>query len=265
MVQYRPFIKKAVDLTMTKSLSGKTALITGGTTGIGLASARLFEAEGARVAVTGQSADNLARVKAELPSALVVKADARKVEDAARALDEVGRAFGHLDVLFLNAGVARFAPLEAIDEAFYDDMMNVNVKGVVFTIQKALPLLRKGSSIIVNTSVVNQRGVANASVYSASKGALSALVRALAAELAPKGIRVNAVSPGPISTPIYDKMGFPADALAAFQTDMTGKIPLGRFGEPEEVARLALFLGSDASSFVNGAEIAVDGGFAATG
>ena len=242
------------------TLTGKTALITGGTTGIGLATARLFLAEGARVALTGQSADNLALAKQALPQALVLRADARKVADAERVADEIQKAFGHLDVLFLNAGVARFAPLEAFDEAFYDDLMNTNVKGVVFALQKLAPLLRKGSSVLVNTSVVSQRGVANASVYSATKGALGALVRSLASELAPRGIRVNSVSPGPITTPIYGKLGMPADALSGFQTTMTGKVPLARFGEAEEVARAALFLASSASSFVTGTEVAVDGG-----
>lgn len=243
------------------TLTGKTALITGGTTGIGLATAKLFLAEGARVALTGQSADNLALAKQALPQALVLRADARKVADAERVADEIQKAFGHLDVLFLNAGVARFAPLEAFDEGFYDDLMNTNVKGVVFALQKLSPLLRKGSSVLVNTSVVSQRGVANASVYSATKGALAALVRSLASELAPRGIRINSVSPGPITTPIYGKLGMPADALSGFQTTMTGKVPLARFGEADEVARAALFLASSASSFVTGTEVAVDGGF----
>ncbi len=249
---------------MTQSLASKTALITGGTTGIGLATARLFLAEGARVAVTGQNPDTLTAVRAELPKALVLRADARKVEDAARAVDEVGKAFGGLDVLFLNAGVARFAPIDGFDEAFYDDMMNVNVKGVIFTLQKALPLLRKGGSVILNTSVVASRGVANASVYSATKGALSALTRALATELAPRGIRVNSVSPGPIATPIYGKLGMPSEAVSAFETSMKSKVPLARFGEADEVAQAVLFLATSTGSFVNGSEIAVDGGLASS-
>lgn len=242
------------------TLQGKTALVTGGTTGIGFAAAKLFAAEGARVAITGQNADNLGLAKVALPQALVIRADARSVADAARVATEIETTFGHLDVLFLNAGVARFAPLEAFDEAFYDDMMNTNVKGVIFTLQKLSPLLRKGSSVMINTSVVSQRGVANASVYSATKGALGAVIRSLAAELAPRGIRVNGISPGPITTPIYGKLGMPADALSDFQTGLTSKVPLGRFGEADEVARAALFLASPAASYVNGTDLPVDGG-----
>ena len=242
------------------ALQGKTALVTGGTTGIGLAAAKLFAAEGARVAITGQNVDNLGLAKAALPQALVIRADARSVADAARVAGEIEKTFGHLDVLFLNAGVARFAPLEAFDEAFYDEMMNTNVKGVIFGLQKLSPLLRKGSSVMINTSVVGQRGVATASVYSATKGALSAVIRSLAAELAPRGIRVNGISPGPITTPIYGKLGMPAEALSSFQSSMTSKVPLGRFGEADEVAQAALFLASPAASYVNGTDLSVDGG-----
>lgn len=245
------------------SLEGKLALVTGGTTGIGLASARAFHAAGARVIVTGTNPESIARARDELGSqAIVLRSDARSLADTTALAAEVERRFGGLDVLFLNAGVARFAPLAAVDEAFYDDLMDVNVKGVVFTLQKLLPLLRTGASVLVNTSVVDVKGVANASVYSATKGALSAFVRSLAVELADRGIRVNAVSPGPIATPIYGKLGLPADAVAAFEDGMTAKVPLKRFGVAEEVAKTALFLASPAASFVTGVELAVDGGLA---
>jgi NAD(P)-dependent dehydrogenase (short-subunit alcohol dehydrogenase family) len=245
------------------TLEGKLALITGGTTGIGLASARTFHAAGARLIVTGSNPDSIAAARAELPAdVIVIRADARKLADLTALAGEVERRFGALDVLFLNAGIAKFAPLSAVDEAFYDDVMAVNVKGVVFTLQKLLPLLRPGASVLVNTSVVDAKGLPNASVYSASKGALSALVRALAVELADRQIRVNAVSPGPITTPIYSKLGLPKDAVDAFADGMTARVPLRRFGVADEVAKTALFLASPAASYVTGAELSVDGGLA---
>lgn len=245
-------------------LANKTALITGGTTGIGLATALAFHAAGARVLVTGANADTLAAARRELPEAIaVLRADARSLADATALAKEVADRFGALDIAFLNAGVARFAPLEGFDEAFYDDQMDVNVKGVLFTLQKISPLLRHGASVVLNTSVVAHKGVANASVYSATKGALSAMVRALAVELAPRGVRVNAVSPGPITTPIYGKLGFPQPALEAFQEGMTAKVPLTRFGTAGEVASAVVFLASNGAAYLSGAEIPVDGGLTA--
>ena len=247
----------------TPALHGSIALVTGGTTGIGLATARLFHAQGARVIVTGQNPDTLEAARRELPDDVVVlRADARSIADADRLADEVRRRFGRLDVLFLNAGIARIAPLEAVDEAFYDDVMDINVKGVVFTLQKLLPLLATGASVLVNTSVVDQRGVANWSVYSASKGALSALVRSLAVELAPRQIRVNAIAPGPTETPIFGK-AMPTDVIATVRTALESKIPLGRFGVGGDVAHAALFLASPSSAFLTGIELPVDGGLLA--
>lgn len=243
------------------TLEGKIALVTGGTTGIGLATARVFRDAGARVVVTGNNPDTLQAARKALPEDVVVlRADARSIDDAARVAEEIRSRFGGLDVAFLNAGVAQFAPLEAVDERQYDTMFDVNVKGVLFTLQKVLPLFRTGASVLVNTSIVAQKGVPNASVYSATKGAVAALVRALAAELAPRGVRVNAISPGPIETPIYDKFGMPKEALAAFQADMASKVPLQRWGGAEEVARTALFLASPAASYITGTELPVDGG-----
>lgn len=241
------------------------ALVTGGTTGIGLAAALLLQQRGHDVVVTGQNPDNLADAQRLLgEKAVVLKADARSVADAARVATEIQRRFGRLDVAFLNAGVARFAPIEAFDEAFYDDQLAVNVKGVLFQLQKLVPLLGAGASVILNTSVVNQKGIAGASVYSATKGALVAALRALAVELAPKGIRVNAVSPGPIETPIYGKLGMPAEAVASFKSGMTAQVPLGRFGTAAEVAEVVGFLASKGASYVTGVEVSVDGGLAAT-
>lgn len=249
---------------MSKQLQDKVALITGGTSGIGLATALRFYEQGARVVVTGQSQTNIDKAKAALPDdVLVLKADARSLADSARVASEIERRFGGLDVVFLNAGVAQFAPIELSEEALFDDIFDVNVKGLFYTLKAVLPLLRQGASIIANTSVVSTKGIANASVYSASKAAVGALVRSLSVELAPKGVRVNSISPGPIETPIYDKLGLPAEAVAGFRQGMTGQVPLRRFGASDEVAQAALFLASTASSYVTGTELPVDGGLGA--
>jgi NAD(P)-dependent dehydrogenase (short-subunit alcohol dehydrogenase family) len=245
--------------------SGKYALVTGGTTGIGRATAELLHAAGARVALTGQNPDTLAAAARELPSdVLVLRSDARSLADASQLAVEVGQRFGKLDVLFLNAGIAQLAPFEAVDEAFYQEHMDVNVKGVVFTLQKLLPLLGSGSSVIVHTSVADQRAAPWLSIYSASKGAVAALVRALAVELAPRGVRINSLCPATIMTPIQQKFGLPPDVAQAAAQKYTARIPLGRFGAAEEVARAAYFLASSAASYVTGTELVVDGGLAIT-
>jgi NAD(P)-dependent dehydrogenase (short-subunit alcohol dehydrogenase family) len=243
--------------------SGKFALVTGGTTGIGRATAELLHAAGARVAITGQNPDSLAAAARELPSdVLVLRSDARSLTEATELGAEVQRRFGKLDVLFLNAGVAQLAPFEAVDEAFYQEHMDVNVKGVVFTLQKLLPLLGQGASVIVNTSVADQRGTPGLSIYSATKGAVAALVRALAVELAPRGVRVNSVCPATILTPIQQKFGLPADVAQATAEKYAARIPLGRFGAAAEVARAVLFLASPSASYITGTELLVDGGLA---
>lgn len=245
--------------------SGKCALITGGTTGIGRATAELLHRAGARVAVTGVNPDTLASAQRELPpDVLVLRSDARSLRDAAELGEQLQQRFGKLDVLFLNAGIARLAPFEAVDESFYEEHMNVNVKGVVFTLQKLLPLLAEGASVIVNTSVADQRGTPGLSIYSASKGAVAALVRALAVELASRGIRVNSVSPATIVTPIQAKFGLPPEVAQASAAKYTARIPLGRFGAADEVARAVLFLASPAAAYVTGVELQVDGGLSAT-
>lgn len=245
--------------------AGKNALVTGGTTGIGRATAELLHQAGARVAITGQNPDTLAAARRELPSdVLVLRSDVRSVSEAAALAQQVSEQFGRLDVLFLNAGIARIAPFEAIDEAFYQEEFDVNVKGVVFGLQKLLPLLARGSSVIVNTSVADQRGTPGLSIYSATKGAVSALVRALAVELASRGVRVSAVSPATILTPIQQKFGLPAELAQATAEKYTARIPLGRFGTAEEVARAVLFLASPGASYVNGIELVVDGGLSIT-
>lgn len=242
-------------------ISGKTALITGGTTGIGRATAELLHRAGARVAITGLNSDTLAAARQELPEDIaVLAADARSLSEASRLAAEVDARFGKLDILFLNAGIAQLAPFEAVTEAFYDEHMNVNVKGVVFTLQALLPFLASGASVIVNTSVAGQRGAAMMSIYSATKGAVAALVRSLAVELAPRGIRVNSVSPATILTPIQAKFGLPPEVAIATAKHYTARIPLGRFGAAEEVARAVLFLASPGASYITGVELPVDGG-----
>lgn len=242
-------------------LQGKTAFITGGSSGIGLATARLFQAEGARVAVTGRDPAALERARAALgPDALVLASDAGRVADIAAALEQVGRAFGRLDILVLNAGVSVALPLEHVGEAQFDALMDVNVKGAFFTVQKALPLLANPASVIATTSITNRLGSPHFSVYAATKAALRSLVQAFALELAGRGVRVNAISPGPIDTPIYDRVGLPAEVVRGIKGEIARKSPSGRFGTPEEVAKVALFLASDDATYVTGEEIVVDGG-----
>lgn len=242
-------------------LLGKTVLITGGTSGIGLAAARLFRQEGARVAVTGRDPERLAATQAELgPEALVVRSEAGSLTEIDALLKQVGASFGKLDVLFLNAGIPRPAPLEMVSEAQFDEVVNVNLKGVFFTIQKALPLLNPNASIILTTSITNRLGTPNFSVYGATKAALRSLAQSLGLELIGRDIRVNAISPGPIETPIFDKLGLSPDAIRNKKNTMTDKSPIKRFGTPEEIAKVALFLASNDSSFIVGEEIVVDGG-----
>lgn len=245
--------------------SGKFALVTGGTTGIGRATAELLRRAGARVAITGQNRETLAAAARELPDdVLVLRSDARSVADAAALAATLQERFGKLDVLFLNAGIAQLGPFEAVDEAFYQEHMDVNVKGVVFTLQKLLPLLGRGSSVIVNTSVADQRGTPGLSIYAATKGAVAALVRCLAVELAPRGVRVNSVCPATILTPIQQKFGLSPELSQATTQKYTARIPLARFGEADEVARSVLFLASSAASYVTGVELVVDGGLSIT-
>ncbi len=242
----------------------RTALITGGTTGIGRATARILHEQGFSVLVTGQNPDTIAAAKLDFPSeVVVVQADSRSLADANKVATEVLERFGKLDVAFLNAGIGRMLPIEAVDEATFDEHFAVNVKGQYFTLQKILPLMSKGGSVIFTGAIGAHKGIPNWSVYTATKGALLAMVRALAVELAPRGIRVNSISPGPVNNGAFEKLGLPSDAIAAFRQAIPALVPLGRFGAEEEIARTVAFLASSAASFVNGADIRVDGGLAA--
>lgn len=243
------------------NLQNKVALITGGTTGIGLATAKRFAAEGATVIVTGRNPDTLTEAQKTLgESAKVIKSDAANEEEIGKLLAQVKAEHGRIDVLFLNAGVAKFAPLAEAPVSDFDAMWNVNVRGPWLALQKAVPLLSKGASVILNTSVVNVKGFAGSSAYAATKAALRSIVRTAAAELAGSEIRVNSIAPGPIETPIYGKLGMPADAVEQMAAGFVGQVPLSRFGNPDEIAGVAVFLAGPDSSYMTGGELAVDGG-----
>lgn len=251
---------------MSTTSSAPAAFVTGGTTGIGHATARILHAEGFGVLVTGRNPETLAEARRSLPDEVVVlRADLRSIADAKQVADELKQRFGKLDLAFLNAGFTRVTPLETLDEAVYDELFDVNVKGQLFTLKAILPLLGPGSSVVFNSSTVGKRGVPGQLVYSATKGAVNSLTRSLAVELAPKGIRVNAVSPGPVDTPAQDKLGqdLPAGRLEAFKQQVNGWIPMGRFGSAEEIARTVAFLASPAAGFITGTTIDIDGGMAA--
>lgn len=242
---------------MAGKLEGKVAVVTGGNSGIGLATAKEFEREGARVVITGRDERSLAAAAQEIGGeVLALRSDAANLTDIDGLFAAVKEKFGRVDVLFVNAGVAQFAPLEETSEELFDQIMDINFKGAYFTVKKALPLLADGASVILNASVVAHVGFPSASVYSASKAALLSLVRTLSADLAGRGIRVNAVSPGPIETPIFGRTGLPEEAKKGFSE----QVPLKRLGRPEEIAKTVLFLASSDSSFLVGTEIIADGG-----
>jgi NAD(P)-dependent dehydrogenase (short-subunit alcohol dehydrogenase family) len=244
-------------------LDGKIALITGGSTGIGLATAKLFQKEGAQVILTGRNADAISAAQKELgPGAVAIASDTSKLTDIAGLIDTIRQKFGRIDILFANAGIARFQPFGEISESFFDDHFNINVKGLFFTVQAALPLIPSGGAVLLTASVVSKKGFPASSIYSATKAAVRSFGRTLATELAPRGIRVNTLSPGPIETPLFDKMGLPAEATGQMRENFGNSVALKRLGTVDEMARAALYLCSDDASYVVGAELFADGGLA---
>jgi len=243
-------------------MHNQTILITGGTTGIGLATAQLLQAEGARVIVTGRNPETLAAARTTLgPSAVVLASDSASIADAQALGAQVRRHVATLHGAFLNAGVARFAPVEAVTPADFDELFAVNVRGLFFQLQSLLPVFANPGAVVLNASLSAEIAMPNASVYAATKAAVAALGRNLALELAPRGLRLNTINPGPVTTPIFGKLGLPAEAAQGFVAQTTAKSPARRFGTAEEVARLARFLLSTDSGYILGAEICIDGGY----
>lgn len=246
---------------MGKRFEGKTVVITGGNSGIGLATAKLFKEEGANVAISGRDQKTLDEaVRTIGKGTLAVKADVSNLADIDRLYSEVAAKFGKIDALFANAGIAKFSPASDSSEKMFDDIFDINVKGLYFTIQKAIPFLNDNAGIVLNSSVVNSRGIVGTSVYSASKAAVRSLARTFAAELVDRGIRVNVVSPGPITTPILGRSGLPQEAIDEFAENVGSRVPMKRFGTSEEVGHAALFLASSEASYITGVDLNVDGG-----
>jgi len=242
-----------------KRLENKVAVITGGNSGIGYATAQRFIAEGAQVVITGRNPEKVATAAAELGATGLV-ADQSSLADTDRLVADVKDRFGRVDVLFVNAGVFYPTPMGQFDEATFDTTMNINFKGAVFTLERFLPLLSEGASVINLSSVNAYTGMANTAVYAASKAALNSYTRTASTELAPRKIRVNAVNPGPVSTPIFGKTGMPEEVLNGFAEAMKNRVPLKTFGTPEAIASLVTFLASDEAWFITGSEYNIDGG-----
>jgi len=244
-----------------KTFANKTVLVTGGNSGIGLAAAKQFFEHGARVIITGREQATLDKAKAQLgKDCVALRSDAGDVSAGRSMAQALARQGIALDAVFINAGVAKFAPLGEVDEALWDETFSVNAKGAYFTIQALAPLLNKGAVVILNGSINAHIGMPTSSVYAASKAALISLAKTLSAELIERGVRVNVVSPGPVATPLYDRLGMPAEQLSAMASGIAAQIPLKRFGTPDEVASAVLYLSSPQAAFIAGTELIVDGG-----
>ena len=239
---------------------GKVAVVTGGNSGIGLGVAKAYAREGASVVITGRDQKTLESAAKEIgPSTLAIKSDAGKVSEISNVMERIREKFGRIDALFLNAGAGKFAPIEQVTEAYFDEIFNVNVKGLLFSVQKALPLMKSGAAIVLNASVNGHKAMLNASVYAASKAAVISLAKNLSIELVDRGIRVNSVSPGPIESALLSRNLSPQE-FQQTKDWITSQVPMKRFGKPEEIAAAVLYLTSPESGFVIGADLIVDGG-----
>ncbi len=239
----------------------KVVVVSGGNSGIGLETVKGFLREGAKVVFSGRRQEALDEVSYSLDGNFkAVLADQGKPDDNQRLIEEAVSTYGQIDVLFVNAGVAYFLPADQIDEDHFDSQFDINIKGPAFLVKNAIPHIKDGGAIIFNSSIVHLKGFEGAAIYSATKGALRAYSKVLTTELAPRKIRVNVVAPGPIATPIYDKIGMPKEAVDEMGQGFAASNPLKRFGNPNEIAEAVLFLASDEASYVNGIELAIDGG-----
>lgn len=246
---------------MAKKLEGKVAVVTGGTSGIGLATARQFAAEGAHVVITGRRREVLEAAVKEIGSnAMGVQADASKLADLDRLYEQVRQKYGRVDVLFANAGGGELATIDQVTEEHFDKIYATNAKGVFFTVQKVLPLMSKGGTIVLNASIVSIKGMPAFGVYSSTKAAVRSFARTWTNELKDRGIRVNVVSPGPIDTPGVDGLAQNEEQARQIKAGLAAQVPLGRMGQPDEIAKAVVFLASEDSSFVAGVELFVDGG-----
>src|SRR5262245_33785767 len=244
-----------------KRFEGKVAFITGGNSGIGLASARAFAREGASVVITGRDEASLRQAEREIGgSVTALRADVSRLAEIDRAMSSIRERFKRIDALFANAGIGKFVPFDQVTEEFFDETVAVNLKGAFFTVHKALPLLGPGSAVVLNASINAHKGMPGTSVYGATKAAVVNLAKTLSADLIERGIRVNAISPGPVESALLSRLDMSAEQLHETQDWIRGQVPLKRFADPAEIAEAVLYLCSDASSFVVGAEIVIDGG-----
>jgi len=246
---------------MSDRFEGKVAVVTGGNSGIGLAAAKAFAREGAKVAITGRNEATLKSAQKDIgPDTLALRADVSRVSDIAAAMEEIGKRFGRIDALFVNAGGGRFVPFEEVSEDFFDEVIDTNLKGAFFTVQKAAPLLARGAAVVLNGSINAHVGLPNSTVYGASKAAVVNLAKTLSADLLTRDVRVNVVSPGPVETPIFKRLGMEEEQLRQAKEWFTQKVPLKRMADPDEIAEAVLYLSSSQSRFVVGAELVIDGG-----
>jgi len=242
---------------------GKVAVVTGGNSGIGLGVAKAYAQEGAHVAITGRNEKTLQAATKEIgDGTLAIQSDAGKVTEIEAAMKKIKDRLGRIDALFVNAGVGKFVPLDEVTEEFFDETININLKGVFFTVQKAIPLMPKGSAIVLNASINAHLGMPGTTVYGATKAAVLNLTKTLSADLLEKGIRVNAISPGPITSSLLDRDGISKGKLQETKDWIQSQVPIKRFGTPEEIAAAVLYLTAPESAFVLGTELIIDGGMA---